>query len=245
MRILISNDDGYLAPGINALARSLAPIAEIAVFAPDSNRSGASNSLTLEKPISVYKAENGFFYTTGTPSDCVHIALTGVLQWKPDLVVSGINHGANMGEDTLYSGTVAAAMEGFLFDIPSIAFSQVERGWAELDSAAKMAREIVLSCYETLPKPFLLNVNIPNLPYDKLKAPLATRLGRRHHSEGVLKTVDPFGKDMFWIGPTGKTRDGGEGTDFHAVENGHVSVTPLKFEWTEDRLIDRLQKALG
>ncbi|WAW09495.1 5'/3'-nucleotidase SurE [Oxalobacter vibrioformis] len=244
MRILISNDDGYLAPGINALARALAPIAEIAVCAPDSNRSGASNSLTLEKPISVYQAENGFNYTTGTPSDCVHIALTGILSWKPDLVVSGINHGANMGEDTLYSGTVAAAMEAFLFDIPAIAFSQVERGWMELESAAKMAREIVLSVYESLSGPFLLNVNIPNLPYEKLKAPMATRLGRRHHSEGVLKTIDPFGREMFWIGPTGKTRDGGEGTDFYATQNGYVSVTPLKFEWTEEKLMDELQKVL-
>ncbi len=244
MRILISNDDGYLAPGINALARALAPIAEIAVFAPDSNRSGASNSLTLEKPISVYRAENGFYYSTGTPSDCVHIALTGVLPWKPDLVVSGINHGANMGEDTLYSGTVAAAMEGFLFDIPSIAFSQVQRGWMELESAAKMAREIVLSCYASLPRPFLLNVNIPNLPYEKLKSPLATRLGRRHHSEGVIRTIDPFGKEMFWIGPTGETRDGGKGTDFYATRNGHVSVTPLKFEWTEERLMEDLRKVL-
>lgn len=245
MRILISNDDGYLAPGINALARALAPIAEIAVCAPDSNRSGASSSLTLEKPISVYQAENGFRYTTGTPSDCVHIALTGILSWKPDLVVSGINHGANMGEDTLYSGTVAAAMEAFLFDIPAIAFSQVDRGWLELESAAKTARDLVLSLYESLPKPFLLNVNIPNLPYDRLGAPVATRLGRRHYSEGVLKTMDPFGREMYWIGPTGETKDAGEGTDFHATSNGRVSVTPLKFEWTEDRLLADLQKALA
>lgn len=245
MRILISNDDGYLAPGINALARALAPVAEVAVCAPDSNRSGASSSLTLEKPVSVYQAENGFYYTTGTPSDCVHIALTGILPWKPDLVVSGINHGANMGEDTLYSGTVAAAMEAFLFDIPAIAFSQVDRGWLELESAARMARELVLTVYKSLPVPFLLNVNIPNLPYEALKPPLATRLGRRHHSEGVLKTLDPFGREMFWIGPTGKTRDGGEGTDFYAVSHGHVSVTPLKFEWTEKRLMDDLRKVLA
>lgn len=244
MRILISNDDGYLAPGINALARALAPVAEIAVCAPDSNRSGASNSLTLEKPISVYQAENGFYYTTGTPSDCVHIAVTGILPWKPDLVVSGINHGANMGEDTLYSGTVAAAMEAFLFDIPAIAFSQVDRGWAELEGAAEIARELVLSIYNTLPRPFLLNVNIPNLPYGRIQSPLATRLGRRHYSEGVLKTLDPFGKEMYWIGPTGPTKDAGKGTDFHATENGHVSVTPLKFEWTEERLMGELEKVL-
>ncbi|MDR0934385.1 MAG: 5'/3'-nucleotidase SurE [Burkholderiaceae bacterium] len=244
MRILISNDDGYLAPGINALARALASVAEIAVFAPDSNRSGASSSLTLEKPISVYTAENGFHYTTGTPSDCVHIALTGVLPWKPDLVVTGINHGANMGEDTLYSGTVAAAMEAFLFDIPAIAFSQVERGWMELESAALVARDLVLAVYESMPRPFLLNVNIPNRPYDEFGPALATRLGRRHHSEDVLKTLDPFGREMFWIGPTGQTRDAGEGTDFYAVKNGHISVTPLKFEWTEERHMDDLRKAL-
>ena len=244
MRILISNDDGYLAPGLNALARALSSVAEIAVCAPDSNRSGASSSLTLEKPISVYQAENGFHYTTGTPSDCVHIALTGILPWKPDLVVSGINHGANMGEDTLYSGTVAAAMEAFLFDIPAIAFSQVERGWLELESAAKMARELVLSVYDALPKPFLLNVNIPNLPYDAIQPAMPTRLGRRHHSEGVLKTMDPFGREMYWIGPNGQTRDAGEGTDFYATRNGHVSVTPLKFEWTEEKLLDGLLKAL-
>lgn len=244
MRILISNDDGYLAPGINALAKALAPIAEIAVCAPDSNRSAASNSLTIEKPISVYKAENGFLYTTGTPSDCVHMSLTGLFSWKPDLVVSGINHGANMGEDTLYSGTVAAAMEGYLFDIPSIAFSQVDRGWAELDSAARIAREIVQSVYETLPKPFLLNVNIPNLPYEKIKKPIATRLGRRHHSEGIFKTIDPYGKEMYWIGPAGQARDASEGTDFYATKEGHVSVTPLKFEWTHDELLESLQKVL-
>ena len=144
MRILISNDDGYLAPGISALAKALEPIAEVAVVAPDSNRSGASSSLTLERPISVYEGKNGFLYTTGTPSDCVHIAVTGVLPWRPDLVVAGINHGQNMGEDTIYSGTVAAAMEGYLFDIPSIAFSQVDKGWAELESASLIARDVIL-----------------------------------------------------------------------------------------------------
>ena len=244
MRILISNDDGYLAPGINALARALSPIAEILVCAPDSNRSGASSSLTLEKPISVYQAENGFYYTTGTPSDCVHIALSALLSWKPDLVVSGINHGANMGEDTLYSGTVAAAMEAYLFDIPAIAFSQVNRGWAELESAARVARDIVQSVHNILPSPFLLNVNIPNLPYAGLKPSMPTRLGRRHHSEGVLKTLDPFGREMYWIGPVGQTKDAGIGTDFYATENGHVSVTPLKFEWTEEKLLGDLGRVL-
>ena len=164
MRILISNDDGYLAPGIIALADALAQIAEIVVVAPDSNRSGSSNSLTLDRPLSVYRAANGFYFVNGTPSDCVHVALTGGLSFKPDLVVSGINQGQNMGDDTLYSGTVAAATEGFLFGIPAIAFSQVTHGWAHLDAAAKVAREIVQRRFEQLQRPYLLNVNIPNLP---------------------------------------------------------------------------------
>ncbi len=242
MRILISNDDGYLAPGISALAKALATIAEIAVVAPDSNRSGASNSLTLERPISVYQGNNGFTYTTGTPSDCVHIAITGVLPWRPDLVVAGINHGQNMGEDTIYSGTVAAAMEGYLFDIPAIAFSQVNKGWAELDSAARVAKDLILKVYERLPKPFLLNVNIPNRPYAELKSICATRLGRRHESEAVIREKDPFDREIFWIGPSGPVRDAGEGTDFYAVKNGHVSVTPLQLDWTQTALLDDLQK---
>ncbi len=242
MHILISNDDGYLAPGISALAKALATIAEIAVVAPDSNRSGASNSLTLERPISVYQGNNGFTYTTGTPSDCVHIAITGVLPWRPDLVVAGINHGQNMGEDTIYSGTVAAAMEGYLFDIPAIAFSQVNKGWAELDSAARVAKDLILKVYERLPKPFLLNVNIPNRPYAELKSICATRLGRRHESEAVIREKDPFDREIFWIGPSGPVRDAGEGTDFYAVKNGHVSVTPLQLDWTQTALLDDLQK---
>ncbi len=245
MRILISNDDGYLAPGISALARALEPIAEVAVVAPDSNRSGASSSLTLERPISVYQGSNGFTYTTGTPSDCVHIAVTGVLPWRPDLVVTGINHGQNMGEDTIYSGTVAAAMEGYLFDIPSIAFSQVNKGWAELESAALVARDVILRVFDRLPKPFLLNVNIPNKPYAELKTLRATRLGRRHESEAVIREKDPFGREIFWIGPSGPVRDAGEGTDFHALRNGHVSVTPLQLDWTHLSVLDDLKKILA
>lgn len=244
MRILISNDDGYLAPGISALADALKSIAEVVVVAPDSNRSGASSSLTLERPISVYEGKNGFLYTTGTPSDCVHIAVTGVLPWRPDLVVAGINHGQNMGEDTIYSGTVAAAMEGYLFDIPSIAFSQVERGWAELESAALIARDVILRVYERLPKPFLLNVNIPNRPYAELNRICATRLGRRHEAEAVIREKDPFGREIFWIGPSGPVRDAGEGTDFHAIRNGYVSVTPLQLDWTHTAVLSDLGKIL-
>src|SRR3569833_1118343 len=182
MRILISNDDGYLAPGINALADAMASIAEIVVVAPDSNRSGSSNSLTLDRPLSVQRAANGFYSVNGTPSDCVHVALTGLLSYRPDLVVSGINQGQNMGDDTLYSGTVAAATEGFLFGIPAIAFSQVKHGWEHLDAAAKVAKDIVLRRFESLQSPYLLNVNIPNLPFDSLTRIVPTRRGGRRRA---------------------------------------------------------------
>ena len=245
MKILISNDDGYLAPGIIALAKALAPIAEIVVVAPDSNRSGSSNSLTLDRPLSVQRAENGFYFINGTPSDCVHVALTGILPFKPDLIVSGINQGQNMGDDTLYSGTVAAATEGFLFGIPAIAFSQVHPGWSELDAAAQIAREIVERRFDTLKKPYLLNVNIPNLPYDRLSTVVATRLGKRHQSESVIKTQDPHGREIFWIGPAGAAKDAGEGTDFHATAKGYVSITPLQIDLTHATQLDALKKGLA
>lgn len=244
MKILISNDDGYLAPGVIALADALRPIAEITIVSPDSNRSGSSNSLTLDRPLSVYRADNGFYFVNGTPSDCVHVALTGVLTYKPDLVVSGINQGQNMGDDTLYSGTVAAATEGFLFGIPAIAFSQVEKGWAHLDSAARMAREIVERGFDMLRKPYLLNVNIPNLPYDQIKGIVPTRLGKRHQSEPVIRTQDPHGREIFWIGPSGKEKEAGAGTDFHAVTNGFVSITPLRIDLTHTAQLDELRKGL-
>jgi 5'-nucleotidase len=245
MRILISNDDGYLAPGIVALANALSPIAEITVVAPDSNRSGSSNSLTLDRPLSVYRAENGFYFVNGTPSDCVHVALTGGLCAKPDLIVSGINQGQNMGDDTLYSGTVAAATEGFLFGIPAIAFSQVEKGWEHLDAAARIAQEVVQRDFHVLQKPYLLNVNIPNLPYEKIKGFAATRLGKRHQSEAVIKTQDPHGREIFWIGPAGKARDAGEGTDFHAVADNFVSITPLRIDLTHIEQLDNLRKGFA
>ncbi|MES2538028.1 MAG: 5'/3'-nucleotidase SurE [Pseudomonadota bacterium] len=245
MRILISNDDGYLAPGLIALAKALAPIAEIVVVAPDSNRSGSSNSLTLNQPLSVHQAENGFYFVNGTPSDCVHVALTGILPFRPDLVVSGINQGQNMGDDTLYSGTVAAATEGFLFGIPSIAFSQVEHGWANLEAAARIAREIVERRFDMLEKPYLLNVNIPNLPYENLDRIVATRLGKRHQSEPVIKARDPHGREIFWIGPAGSALDGGEGTDFHATAQGCISITPLRIDLTHVAQLETLKKGLA
>lgn len=244
MKILVSNDDGYLAPGIIALADALRPIAEIVVVAPDSNRSGSSNSLTLDRPLSVYRADNGFYFVNGTPSDCVHVALTGGLAFKPDLIVSGINQGQNMGDDTLYSGTVAAATEGYLFGIPAIAFSQVDKGWAHVDAAARIAREFVERGFGMLPQPYLLNVNIPNLPYERIHGIQATRLGKRHESEAVIKTQDPHGREIFWIGPAGKAKDAGEGTDFHAVASGFVSVTPLQIDLTHTAQLDLLKKSL-
>jgi 5'-nucleotidase len=245
MRILISNDDGYLAPGINALADALASVADIVVVAPDSNRSGASNSLSLDRPLTVQQASNGFYFVNGTPTDCVHIALTGMLDYRPDLVVSGINNGQNMGDDTLYSGTVAAATEGFLFGIPAIAFSQVAPGWEHLDSAVRLARDIVQRRFEQLPAPFLLNVNIPNLPYEQLSRLAATRLGRRHQAEPVIRSLDPRGREIFWIGPPGATRDAGEGTDFHATAHGTVSITPLQVDLTHKVQLEALAQVLA
>lgn len=245
MRILISNDDGYLAPGINALAAALAPIAEIVVVAPDSNRSGASNSLSLDRPLSVQQAANGFYFVNGTPTDCVHIALTGMLDYRPDLVVSGINNGQNMGDDTLYSGTVAAATEAYLFGIPAIAFSQVAHGWEHIDAAARLARDIVLRRFDALAAPYLLNVNIPNLPYEQLGTVRATRLGRRHQAEPVIRGHDPRGREIFWIGPPGACRDAGEGTDFHATAKGEVSITPLQVDLTHKTQLDLLARELA
>jgi 5'-nucleotidase len=180
----------------------------------------------------VQKAAYGYYFVNGTPTDCVHIALTGMLDFRPDLVVSGINNGQNMGDDTLYSGTVAAATEAYLFGIPAIAFSQVNAGWEHVDSAARVARDIVLRRFESLPAPFLLNVNIPNLPYDQLGPLVATRLGRRHQAEPVIRSQDPRGREIFWIGAPGACRDAGEGTDFHATSQGQVSLTPLQIDLT-------------
>lgn len=245
MRILISNDDGYLAPGINALAEALAPIADIVVVAPEANRSGASNSLSLDRPLSVQRVANGFYFVNGTPTDCVHIALTGMLGDKPDLVVSGINNGPNMGDDTLYSGTVAAATEGYLFGIPAIAFSQGSYGWEHIDDAALVARDIVLRYAELLAQPYLLNVNIPNRSYASMGPLVATRLGRRHQAEPVIKSHDPRGREIFWIGPPGACKDAGEGTDFHAVAQGQVSLTPLQVDLTHRTQLETLAKGLA
>lgn len=236
MKILISNDDGYQAPGIVALHDALKRIADVEVVAPEHNNSAKSNALTLHSPLYVHRAANGFRYVNGTPADCVHIALTGLLGYKPDLVVAGINNGANMGDDTVYSGTVGAAMEGYLFGIPAIAFSQVDKGWGEIEAAAARAREFVqqLESGQHLGGvPWLLNVNIPNMPLDSLKPMRVCRLGRRHAAERVIEQQSPRGETMYWIGSAGPALDEAEGTDFHATAHGHVAMTPLKVDLTD------------
>ncbi|MEY3273344.1 MAG: stationary-phase survival protein SurE [Pseudomonadota bacterium] len=240
MRILIANDDGYLAPGIAALVRACDGLGHIDVYAPEQNASGTSNALTLTRPLSIFQAKvegvQGFNVVNGTPSDCVHVALTGVLAQKPDLVLSGINNGANMGDDTLYSGTVAAAMEGFLFGVPAIAFSQAEKGWAHLDAAAAAARAIVdevIASGALQRGPFLLNVNFPNRADVAARPRVVTRLGRRHSSEPVIQQTNPRGEPIYWIGPAGDAREAGGGTDFHATANACVSITPLQVDLTD------------
>lgn len=249
MKILISNDDGYQAPGLVALYEALKDVAEVEVVAPEHNNSAKSNALTLHSPLYVHKAPNGFRYVNGTPADCVHIALKGLIGYRPDLVVSGINNGANMGDDTIYSGTVGAAMEAYLFGVPAIAFSQIEKGWKHIDDAARMAREIVMQAgpgYSPQAGPWLLNVNIPNLPFNEMKPVKVCRLGRRHAAEKVITQESPRGETMYWIAGAGAAKDEGEGTDFHATARGHVSLTPLQIDLTDhDNLPYWAQAAAG
>lgn len=246
MHILVSNDDGYLAPGLAALVQALGRFGEITVVAPEQNCSGASNSLTLTRPLTVTKASNGFLFMNGTPTDCVHVALTGLLDRPPDLVVSGINNGQNMGDDTIYSGTVAAAMEGYLFGLPSIAFSHVDKGHAYLEDAARVAADLVERYVEhRLAGPFLLNVNIPNLPFEALRTVRCTRLGKRHQAEAVIRQTSPRGETIYWVGSAGEARLAGPGTDFHAAASGEVSVTPLQIDLTHVEQLASLEKWLS
>ncbi len=255
MRILLCNDDGYQAPGICALYEALAGFAQVEVVAPELNNSAKSNALTLHSPLYVNRASNGFRYVNGTPADCVHIALTGLLGYRPDLVVSGINNGANMGDDTIYSCTVGAAMEGYLFGVPAIAFSQVDKGWAHLESAASLALSFVQSLAGSVEllsqqaqarlagqagsgmpangRPWLLNVNMPNLPRERIKGFKVARLGRRHAAEPVIQQANPRGETMYWIGAAGPAMDDSEGTDFHATREGYASLTPLQIDLTD------------
>lgn len=246
LRVLISNDDGYTAPGILALHAALidrfGDRLSIDVMAPEQDRSGASNSLTLDRPLTVSTASNGFRYVNGTPTDCVHVAVTGLLQQRPHLVLSGINNGANMGDDTIYSGTVAAAMEGFQCGLPAIAFSLTGKGYENLGAAAQVAAEFTgrfIDNFEAMGH-CLLNVNIPPLPLDQLKGYEVTRLGKRHHAEPVVPIKNPKGDTVYWIGPPGNAKDAGPGTDFHAVKEGRISVSPLKADLTNPEHRDRL-----
>jgi 5'-nucleotidase len=233
MRILLSNDDGYFAPGLAALAEALQGLGEIVVVAPEQNRSGASNSLTLDRPLLLKKAASGFYFVNGTPTDCVHLAVTGMLDKLPDIIVSGINLGANMGDDTIYSGTVAAATEGYLLGIPSIAISMTSFEGNNFDSAGRVARELVERFIRNpIREPVLLNVNVPDIPHAELKGMEVTRLGRRHKAEPVVKMISPRRETVYWVGAAGAAADAGRGTDFNAVERGFVSITPLQIDLT-------------
>jgi 5'-nucleotidase len=233
MRILLSNDDGYFAPGLAALAEALAPVAEIIIVAPERDRSGASNSLTLDRPLTVRRAANGFQYVNGTPTDCVHLAVTGLIDFLPDMVVSGINDGANMGDDTIYSGTVAAATEGFLLGIPSMAVSLAGGRGVNFAAAAQIARQLVEKFRRGPPAAnVLLNVNVPDLPLEQIAGMEVTRLGKRHKAEPVVRSTTPRGETVYWVGAAGAAQDAGEGTDFFAIARKCVSVTPLQMDLT-------------
>jgi 5'-nucleotidase len=239
MKILISNDDGYMAEGIKALADAMATLGETTVVAPDRNRSGASNSLTLENPLRVSQLENGYYRVEGTPTDCVHLAITGLLEEEPDMVVSGINAGANLGDDVLYSGTVAAAMEGRFLGLPAIAISLTSHQGTHYETAAWVAEQLVTKLKKSaLPADTILNVNVPDVSIDQITGFESTRLGHRHKAEPVIRELDPRGRPMYWIGPAGEEQDAGPGTDFDAIRRNAVSITPLQIDLTRYDAID-------
>lgn len=245
MKILISNDDGYMAPGLHVLAESLAEIGDITVVAPDRNRSGASNSLTLENPLRLDRLESGIYRVEGTPTDCVHLAITGLLEDEPDMVVSGINSGANLGDDVLYSGTVAAAMEGRFLGLPAIAVSLNSFEGKHYETAGWAAKQLVQRLQSnSLPADTILNVNVPDVPIVEITGFETTRLGHRHKAEPIIKEADPRGRPMYWIGPAGAEQDAGPGTDFDAVRRNAVSVTPLQIDLTRYDAMDGVAKWL-
>ncbi|MDZ7736106.1 MAG: 5'/3'-nucleotidase SurE [Gammaproteobacteria bacterium] len=241
MHFLLSNDDGYQSEGLAHLAQAVASFGRVTVVAPDRDRSGASNSLTLDQPIRPLQAPNGFTYVNGTPTDCVHLAITGLLENDPDMVISGINHGANLGDDVLYSGTVAAAMEGRFLGVPAMAVSLVGETPVHYETAVQVVMQLISQLQKRpLTTDMLLNVNIPDRPYDELQGMEITRLGHRHKSEPALRTKDPRGRDVFWVGPVGTEEDAGPGTDFHAVRQGFVSITPMQVDLTRYNSMDAL-----
>jgi 5'-nucleotidase len=243
MRVLVSNDDGVDAPGIRALAQALTALGEVTVVAPDRDRSGASNSLTLDQPIRVITMDNGYHRVAGTPTDCVHLAITGLLDHEPDIVVSGINNSANLGDDVIYSGTVAAAMEGRFLGLPAIAVSLASREHKPLhfDTAARAAVEIVQRLVSSpLPADTILNVNVPDRPWSEIRGFEVTRLGHRHRAEPCVAQMDPRGRPIWWIGAAGAEKDDGAGTDFHAVRTGHISITPIHVDLTRYQALERV-----
>ena len=246
MRILLSNDDGFQAPGIAVLYEAARAFGDVTVVAPDKNCSGASNSLTLQRPLAVKTAPNGFRYVDGTPTDCVHLAVTGLLDFRPDLIISGINDGENMADDTLYSGTVGAAMEGYLLGIPSIAFSMSRKPPQNWETGALVATQLLAAIAKTpMTKPWLLNVNIPDIPASELRGLKITKLGRRHAAQPTVPTSNPRGDTVWWVGAAGNALEKSDGTDFHAVENGYASITPLAVDLTAHAEIAAVQKWLA
>ena len=246
MKILVSNDDGYLATGINVLTDVLSEIADVIVVAPDRNRSAASNSLTLTDPLRVTKVAENRFRVNGTPSDCVHMALTGFLDEEPDLVVSGINHGANLGDDVIYSGTVAAAMEGRFLGFPTIAVSLVGHRLRHFETAGRVAADLVQRLgKDPLPSEFIFNVNVPDVPFEQLNGIRVCRLGFRHKSEPVVKSQDPHGRTIYWVGPAGESQDAGDGTDFHAIEHGPAAITPQTVDLTRHEALPQVEEWLA
>ena len=241
MRILLSNDDGYLAPGLACLARALIPLAHVDVVAPERDRSGASNSLTLTQPLRVQKADNGFHFVDGTPTDCVHLAITGLLQMEPDIVIAGINRGANLGDDVIYSGTVAAAMEGRFLGLPAMAVSLTGKTGVHFETAAQVVVRLLEKLQrESLPADTILNVNVPDVPVAELAGFEATRLGHRHKAEPVVRANDPHGNPVYWVGAPGPEADAGPGTDFHAIRHQFVSITPLHVDLTRYTAMDQV-----
>jgi 5'-nucleotidase len=241
MKILLSNDDGYHAEGLAALASAVGSLAETVIVAPDRNQSGASHSLTLDAPLRVGTTAEGVYFVSGTPTDCVHLAITGLLDEEPDMVVAGINHGSNLGDDVLYSGTVAAAIEGRFLGLPAIAVSLTGDDPQHFSTAAQATCSLIERLWNhPLPADTILNVNVPDVPFDELRGYQATRLGFRHRSEPMVQAFDPKGQPIYWVGPAGSGQDAGPGTDFHAVGEGFVSVTPMQVDLTRYDAIETL-----
>ena len=243
MHILLSNDDGYLSPGTRLLFEALTEFVQVTAVTPTRNRSAASNSLTLDRPLRVYTMDKDYYVVDGTPTDCVHLALTGLLKGSsPDMVVSGINHGPNLGDDVLYSGTVAAAMEGRFLGFPAIAISLNNTQPEYVRDAVRTASNLIKHMLKNQMSAKILNINIPDLPYEQIEGIEVTRLGARHKAEPVIETSDPKGNPIYWVGSAGSEQDAGPGTDFHALKHNRVSLTPLDLDLTHHQLLDEMRR---